>query len=140
MTGNRKKAFVTMGVAFLVPVVTAVFGACSGSDDSPSGGSGGSGSIVEPVECNVTAPTACADPAPTFADVKPIFSERCVTCHNGEPGGPWPLTEYEHVADWAQEIRGQVLACTMPPADAGSTITTEEREKILAWIRCGALE
>jgi uncharacterized membrane protein len=67
-------------------------------------------------------------------------AERCdeCGCHSGDPAGPWPLTSYEHVAEWASEIRAQMAACTMPPADAGSGMPPEEREKILLWIRCGA--
>jgi hypothetical protein len=50
--------------------------------------------------------------------------------------GPWPLTSYEHVANWQDIIRGAMLACTMPPADAGNLMTNDERMAILVWIRC----
>jgi hypothetical protein len=33
-----------------------------------------------------------------------------------------------------------MLACTMPPPDAGVPMSDEERESILIWIRCGFLE
>ena len=80
------------------------------------------------------------DPSIGFDDVEPILEEHCVTCHGGTPGGPWPLTSHEHVASWANEIRSQMSSCGMPPADTGSTITTDERERLLLWVRCGAKE
>lgn len=86
--------------------------------------------------CEVTAPTSCPDPAPHYADVAPIFEERCLSCHDGH-GEQWPLTTYAHVTGWYNEIRGAMTACTMPPADAGITMPREERELVLAWLRCG---
>ncbi len=89
-----------------------------------------------PIVCEVTAPTSCPSPSPRYADVEPIFAERCFGCHDGS-GDQWPLTSYEHVADWFAEIRGMLLACTMPPPDSGVPMSVEEREQILGWIRCG---
>lgn len=135
-----------------------VTGACSSDTDPPapdssaapkrdagsvdagvadSGSDAGEGGEKPAVSCDVEAPRACVEPKPVYDDVAPIFQERCVLCHNGAAGGPWPLTSYGHVADWQIEIRDQVSKCTMPPADAGIAITTEERAKILMWIRCG---
>jgi hypothetical protein len=84
----------------------------------------------------VPAPTACPEPAPRYADVAPIFQQRCVICHSGWEG-PWPLNDYGHVADWQDSIRTNLLDCSMPPPDAGIPITVEERVAILTWIRCG---
>src|SRR5262245_15303976 len=55
---------------------------------------------ARPASCSVTAPTSCPDPAPHYADVMPIFRDRCVICHSGAVDGPWALTDYEHIADW----------------------------------------
>jgi hypothetical protein len=91
-----------------------------------------------PKDCKATAPTACTKPAPRYADVEPIFAQRCTICHDvSNPDGHWPLTSYQHVADWNIEIRDQVLKCTMPPPVAAVPITLEERERILLWLRCG---
>lgn len=123
-----------MARAAFAGLATVVASACSdGAADSP----GPSASTTAPVACGVTAPTACPEPAVTFADVEPIFERRCAVCHSGDPEGPWPLTEYTHIASWGPEIRGQVLNCTMPPPGAKSAITVVERERILLWIRCG---
>jgi len=95
------------------------------------------GDVMDPPACEIVAPTACAQPAPSYADVEPIFQRRCVGCHSGEPGGPWPLTAYEHVASWFSEIRAVMLMCAMPPPDSGQTMPDSERDAILAWLRCG---
>jgi hypothetical protein len=90
-----------------------------------------------PVMCDVTAPRVCPDPAPSYADVEPIFEMHCISCHDGL-GENWALTSYDHVADWYDTIRAMMLTCGMPPLDAGTSMpTTEERELILTWIRCG---
>jgi hypothetical protein len=87
-------------------------------------------------DCDVTAPTACSDPPLRYADVESIFSERCTSCHGGSDGR-WPLTTYQHVADWYAEIRGQMLSCGMPPPSSGLAMPRAERERVLLWIRCG---
>jgi hypothetical protein len=118
----------------------AVFWAAAcGGDDGAEGVDGGLQGTDGggPMVCTATAPTACPEPSPRYADVEPIFMERCVTCHGGVVGGPWPLTTHGHIATWANEIRGELLDCTMPPADAGAPMTDDEREAILVWLRCG---
>jgi hypothetical protein len=89
-----------------------------------------------PPVCQIVPPTECADPKPVYADVSPIFAARCTGCHNGSDE-MWPLSSYQHVADWFGEIRAQMIACTMPPLDSGLPMPLEERMKILEWIRCG---
>ena len=86
--------------------------------------------------CAPIAPTACPDPAPQYADVAPIFEQRCSSCHNDMPGGEWPLDTYEHVVDWGSVVRDELLRCSMPPADSGVSMTSDERQQILAWVRC----
>jgi hypothetical protein len=88
-----------------------------------------------PEGCPLTPPTSCPTPEPHYADVEPIFEERCFACHDGT-GEQWGLTSYEHVADWFSEIRAAMIACTMPPLDSGLTIPTSERLLIVQWIRC----
>jgi hypothetical protein len=95
---------------------------------------------VDVAACTVEAPTVCPDPPPRYADVAPLFQSRCVPCHYGAPGGPWPLLQYQHIADWSDIVRGMVLDCSMPPPDGGVTMTNGEREAILTWILCGLPE
>lgn len=91
-----------------------------------------------PLMCpDVTAPTTCPTPMPRYADVAPIFQNNCVTCHAGKPNGPWPLTDYQHVSDWRDDIRSDLLTCSMPPPESGMTLSVDDRLAILTWIRCG---
>ena len=91
-----------------------------------------------PPKCETSAPTTCTQPDLTYtADIKPMVGELCLGCHKGEPDGPWSLGGYEHVANWHDLLRGAMLQCTMPPADSGLTMTTEQRQTMLEWLRCG---
>jgi hypothetical protein len=103
--------------------------ACSSAEPSDPGKSAG--------VCAPIAPTECPDPAPSYGDVAPIFERRCASCHSGVKDGPWPLDTYEHVADWASFVRDELLRCSMPPPNSGVTLPPEERDQILAWVRCG---
>jgi hypothetical protein len=115
--------------------------ACTSDDDAADIGLTVDGGVAPDAgECMITAPTECPDPSPRYADVEPIFQDRCVICHVGSRGGPWALTSYGHVLEWRDLIRGVMLSCAMPPPDAGIEMADEERELILAWIRCGAPE
>lgn len=106
---------------------------CGGSGARPDGGDDGMVSYV----CPPPAPTSCPNPSPRYADIAPIIAARCQTCHSGLLPDVWPLNDYQHVADWQDIIRDALLACTMPPADAGFQISTAESVAVLTWIRCG---
>jgi hypothetical protein len=82
----------------------------------------------------------CAPPIPSFAnDLTPLFDAKCNTCHDGMPGSPWPLTNYDDVSAWAVTVLSDIVACTMPPADAGAPELTEaERATLIDWLVCGA--
>lgn len=141
-----------MSMGFRVVICLALLGACTSDEDkqdrptpdsstqepdaaiAPDAGLDGA---VPAVACDVELPRACVEPAPTYTDVSPIFEARCVICHAGMAGGPWPLTSYGHVADWQDEIRSHVSRCTMPPPDSGVAISDDERAEILMWLRCG---
>ena len=100
-------------------------------------GGGGEAGAYTPPPCTIVAPTACPDPAPSYADVEPTFRERCVVCHMGAADGPWPLTNYGHVASWGPEIRAMLLTCSMPPPEERMPLPNDENLAILTWIRCG---
>jgi hypothetical protein len=126
----------TSSITLLLGTALCATGAGCVKSASPDADAGASDAAA--LVCSVDAPTACRDPAPHYSDVAPILAQRCVEpCHSGLPEGPWPLTDYEHVADWADVVRTDLLLCLMPPADAGVAIADEERLAILNWIRCG---
>lgn len=99
------------------------------------GGTGGARAVAP--ACTVTAPSTCPDPAPRYSDVQPIFEQHCVTCHFESQTGPWPLTDYAHVASWQDTIRAELLSCSMPPPESGCRLPKAASELILSWIRCG---
>lgn len=90
--------------------------------------------------CDAVAPDSCGDPSIRFADVQPLFENHCVGCHYGQLGGPWPLKSYMDIADWSDVVRDDLVGCSMPPPDAGTTMTRDERAVILNWLRCGVPE
>jgi hypothetical protein len=127
----------SLGIVLLAGAVLEVSGCGKSQSSNPDGGAIDAEALV----CSVDAPTSCPDPAPRYADVAPIIDQRCVQpCHSGLPEGPWPLTDYQHVADWADVVRTDLILCVMPPADGGTSISDEERGAILTWIRCGFYE
>lgn len=117
----------------------SVFTACGDSQNSASSTGGKLPDAAAVVNCTVTAPTACPSPAPHYADVQPIFQQRCLGCHSGGTQ-QWPLTTYQDIADWNDTVRDDVLSCAMPPPDSSSAITNAERVAILTWLRCGYLQ
>ena len=104
----------------------------------PDGGSDLSDASGPLAVCSVQSPMTCPDPAPHYGDVAPIFQQRCASCHSESSDGPWPLTSYQDIADWADIVRRSIVDCSMPPADAGVGMTSDETLAILTWIRCGA--
>ncbi|HYP91478.1 MAG TPA: hypothetical protein VEQ59_25095 [Polyangiaceae bacterium] len=107
-------------------------------------GEGGEhGSSSKPLTCDAQRVTQCPDgDSPVYADVQPIFEQTCASaaCHSGFEGGPWPLDNYSHVADWQDVIRDELLTCAMPPPDSGVSLAYDQRQRILTWIRCGYRE
>jgi hypothetical protein len=108
----------------------------AGASLSAADADAGNAADPAPFVCDVTAPSSCPEPAPTYATVEPILERRCIPCHDGR-GAEWPLTTYDSAADWYDTIRTMMLDCSMPPLDAGMPMPTSEREQLLTWIRCG---
>ena len=123
-------------------LVSLCITACGSSTSTPEDAGGeavDAGSEPIAVPCTVVAPTTCPTPLPRYADVKPILVKNCEVCHDDVPGGPWPLTRYQDVADWYDTVQSDVANCTMPPADSGLEMTDEERVEVLEWLLCGYL-
>ncbi|MEN0060522.1 MAG: hypothetical protein AAGA48_00155 [Myxococcota bacterium] len=91
------------------------------------------------------------DSRPTFADVGPIFEQRCVGCHQDGGIGPFPLTDYDNAQMWAEASAAATAARTMPPflvvgdGTCGDWVdsewlTDEELATIAGWAEAGAPE
>jgi hypothetical protein len=83
---------------------------------------------------------SCPSRPPSFAaDVLPILNQRCNNCHDPNlVNGPWPLQDYYDVSAWQGQIAADLVNCTMPPPDGGTTLPEPEREQLITWIVCGA--
>lgn len=88
--------------------------------------------------CPLVAQKRCTLPAPRFAGIKPILDQACAGCHSSlDAGEPWPLTNYRDVSDWQSLVRDDLLKCTMPPLDAGVSISNDDRAALINWLDCG---
>lgn len=92
---------------------------------------------------------ACDDPAPTYyADIEPIVSGRCASCHSEGGIGPFVLDDYADVVAAADAVAASVEHREMPPWKAGDqqgyandvSLTDEQIEAVLAWVEAGMPE
>lgn len=91
---------------------------------------------------------AQAQTAPTFTrDVAPIFYSKCVDCHRPAMFAPMSLIGFDEARPWAQAIRRQVAARSMPPWGADPAhgvfrndprLSDNEIATIVAWVDAGA--
>jgi hypothetical protein len=131
----RAREITSRGGWTLALALTLLGAGCGGSGARADGGGDDDGAVS--YACPPPAPTVCPHPAPRYPDIAPIIEARCWSCHSGSMPDVWPLTDYSHVADWQDLVRDNLLACTMPPEDAGIQMTAGERVAILTWILCG---
>ena len=90
--------------------------------------------------CSVVAPNECLEPELRYASVAPIFESYCASCHTGRGSEPWPLDDYDSVADWADLLREELASCSMPPPGSSIPLGNRDRARILNWLRCGLPE
>jgi len=97
------------------------------------------------VGCISQDAVACPSPAPTYsADVAPLIQTHCTMCHSPSGENQTPtLVTYDDVTagsmqQTAHEVLVQIHACNMPPPDQPQ-LTSDERQAILGWIVCGAM-
>ena len=82
----------------------------------------------------------CPSTVPSFStEIAPILNSRCNNCHAPDiDGGPWPLDTRQNVKDWAPLLIKDLKECSMPPPGSGVAFPVEERDKLWAWLICGA--
>jgi hypothetical protein len=138
-------------LAVLAPLVVSAFSACSSdSSDGPTvdataGGSGGSVSGG-----SVSGGTVASSPVagtPTFyQDLAPIFSAKCVTCHQAGGVAPFALNDYEAARARGTQIADYTENRVMPPYsmqtggacgsfDESAALTDDQIALIGAWGR-----
>ncbi|MFL6698221.1 MAG: urate hydroxylase PuuD [Vitreoscilla sp.] len=84
--------------------------------------------------------TASAEPkAPTFANVKAVFDQRCVLCHNAQVQNKGvELDRPELIKQHAQEVFQQAVLLKQMPLNNATSITDQERDLIRRWYDAGA--
>jgi len=91
-------------------------------------------------------PRGSAPKSVSFAQVRPIFAQRCAVCHSAHPAQPGftaapagvLLDTPQHIASNAQRIYQQAVATqAMPPGNV-TDMTKAERAQIAGWIASGA--
>jgi len=104
-----------------------------------AGGCGGGGPPATS-SCPNDAPDTCPAVAPTFmATVQPILQARCGACHvAGGVESVRPYQTYDQVKKQTMDMFLAISACIMPPADQPQP-TADERQAIMGWIVCGAM-
>ncbi len=83
----------------------------------------------------------------TYKDVAPIFYSRCTSCHHNGGIGFMPLIDYSQTKPYAAIIKSYLQQGLMPPWSPDTTycrfigertITSLEKNKIIAWVDSGA--
>jgi uncharacterized membrane protein len=93
-----------------------------------------------------TTPAAATAAAPDFAQVAPIFAQRCAVCHAAHPTeagfSTAPegvlLDTPEHIAAYVAAIRAEAVASHAMPLGNLTHMTDGERATLGAWIDAGA--
>jgi hypothetical protein len=132
--------------AFVFPLcafASLALSACSGASDatSPPGSASQGSTSGEAGPCTATVPSSCPTAAPTWsADAMPIFESHCWSCHAGDgiESSQYPFGSYSAIYQARTTILEQLSLCNMPPSDAPTALTSDERETLLTWLACGA--
>jgi uncharacterized membrane protein len=91
-------------------------------------------------------PRGSAAKSVSFAQVRPIFAQRCAVCHSANPTQPGftaapagvLLDTPQHIASNAQRIYQQAVATEAMPLENVTDMTKAERAQIAGWIGSGA--
>jgi uncharacterized membrane protein len=91
-------------------------------------------------------PRSGATKAVSFAQVQPVFAQRCAVCHAAHPAQPGfsaapagvLLDTPQHIASNAQRIYQQAVTTTAMPLGNITGMTKAERELVGGWIAGGA--
>jgi hypothetical protein len=131
------------GVRVAVVVLTGCAGRSSpvagSAAPSPQEETGPEGAEDAAEGCPKVIVDGCAPAPPSWASVDSILVNRCSPCHfpGGVEGAVWNFSNFAHVHALSGSMLDNVLACAMPPPDAGG-LPPDERGTLIAWLSCGA--
>ena len=97
------------------------------------------GVAASPASAASTATAADEPKAPTFANVKAVFDQRCVLCHSAQVQNKGvELDRPELIKQHAQEVFQQAVLLKQMPLNNATSITDQERDLIRRWYDAGA--
>ena len=81
---------------------------------------------------------ACPTAVPSYAQqVAPIVGQYCALCHYaGSPYSNLSLTTYHELSYSRGGVLGEVISCSMPPANT-VLMPDSARVTLIDWIECG---
>lgn len=97
------------------------------------------------LEKSSTASTQMTTGEVTYAEIDPILTKHCISCHGARPTNPAfaspplgvVLDSYEHVSAMAPRIKRVAVDAEIMPLGNVTGMTTAERQKLGAWIAAG---
>jgi peroxiredoxin len=85
---------------------------------------------------------------PAYAtDIAPLLQQHCVQCHRKGGIGPWSMSSYDRVKNYARMIQEVLLTRRMPPWDPdpdfgrfanAHVLSRVELQTLLTWVKAGA--
>jgi hypothetical protein len=118
------------------PVLALALGGLAACGTTPGDASDG-GSCPAP-------PATCPSPPPSWStDVQPIVDRSCAPCHfpPAIPAQKHNFSSYAGIYSQRGSVLGAVSTgemCRMPAAGGNVPLSLADREKLLAWLVCGA--
>ena len=95
--------------------------------------------IATPTPAASTAAVATGPKPATFVNVKAVFDQRCVLCHNAQVQNKGiELDRPELIKQHSQEVFQQAVLLKQMPLNNATSITDDERELIRRWYDAGA--
>ena len=95
----------------------------------------------------LSLPVLATSATDTWADVSPIVSRNCSTCHHDDGAGPFPLLSHADVSrrrSFIAEVLRRKLMPPWLPGDEGVTLHDDrsmpeaDRNRLIAWLDAGA--
>jgi hypothetical protein len=134
----RWRACAACGVAF---AAWSLFACELGNPADPELGLVTSSNRASDPPCESTLPSTCPSPTPSWSgQVAAIVARVCGQCHadGGVEQYAFDFSTYQGVFANRSSILSQVYTCAMPPSDGGVTLSSGDRDVLLAWLVCNA--